>query len=69
MNDAHFVTHEGKIFFKKIEKLTHRELLELQTFHLIETERHTKTIKQNVLFWFYFIIASTALAVIISGIR
>lgn len=47
-----------------IEKLTDRELQEKQTYYLSQIYLTNKSIKNNVQFWFYATIISSALVIL-----
>lgn len=47
-----------------IEKLTDRELQEKQTYYLSQIYLSNKSIKNNVQFWFYATIISSALVIL-----
>jgi hypothetical protein len=54
---------------KELKELSDRELLERQTFYLMNIEKSSRSIKNNVQFWYYATIISVVLALIILGTK
>lgn len=65
MNPIYHGTPDDKKYYEAIEKLTDRELQEKHAFYLRNIQKSNERIKLNLQFWFYFTIASIAVAVLI----
>lgn len=65
MNPIHYKDNDGRTFYEYIEKLSDRELQEKQAHYLRNIERLNIRILSNLQFWFYFTIASMAIAILI----
>jgi hypothetical protein len=67
MDAKNYNTDDERKFYENAEKLTDRELQEKQAYYLAQLNKNTLNIKNNVQFWFYATIISTALAILILG--
>jgi hypothetical protein len=54
---------------KELKELSDRELLERQTFYLMNIEKSSLYIKSIVQFWFYVTVISAALTLIVLGTK
>jgi hypothetical protein len=67
MNTEFKKTDEEITFYNKAEKLSDRELQELQAFLLYQNKKNTISIRNNVLFFFYlFIVTAIVSAILLS---
>ena len=58
MNPDYKKTHDEITFYENAEKLTDRELLELQAFYHSQNRKKLESIKDNVQFFFYLTVVS-----------
>jgi hypothetical protein len=63
MNPDYKKTHDEITFYENAEKLTDRELLELQAYYQFQIRKNSLSIRNNVLFFFYLFIVCALIAV------
>jgi hypothetical protein len=69
MDQVHYKDNDDKNFYEFVEKLSDRELQEKQANYLFETNKNTKRIKNNVVFFFYSFVVSIALTLLVLAIN
>lgn len=67
MSKSFFITPEEQTRYDKIDALTQEEKETLKLMFLKQSNDHLKSIRNNVLFFFYFTFVSLVLAAIISA--
>lgn len=65
MNPDYKKTHDEITFYQNAEKLTDRELLELQAYYNFQNRKNILSIRNNVLFFFYLTIVSIVITALI----
>jgi len=65
MNPDFKKTQDEITFYQNAEKLTDRELLELQAFYQFQIRKNSVSLRNNILFFFYLTFATILISIFI----
>jgi hypothetical protein len=68
MNSEKATTPESEQFFLEIEQITDRELYERMFYTQLKMEKSNERIKTNLQFWFYLLLTSAVIYLIIASL-